>query len=91
MERNVIWRWRIPPLLFTKSVYHPPPDRTEEPLQADTLRVGQDNILYCTVKEGLYEARLLRNAYYQLAEFLEQDGQNYYLVIDGSKVHLKNL
>ena len=66
-------------------------DGTEERLKADTLRVGHDNVLYCKVKEGLYEARLLRNAYYQLAEFLEQDGQNYYLVIEGTKIHLKNL
>jgi hypothetical protein len=66
-------------------------DGTEELLKAATLRVGHDNILYCKVKEGLYEARLLRNAYYQLAGFLEQDGQNYYLVIEGSKIHLENL
>ena len=66
-------------------------DGTEELLKAATLRVGHDNILYCKVKEGLYEARLLRNAYYQLAGFLEQDGQNYYLVIEGSKIHLGNL
>lgn len=66
-------------------------DGTEEILKADTLRVGHDNVLYCKVKEGLYEARLLRNAYYQLAEFFEQDGQNYYLVIEDSKIHLKNL
>jgi len=66
-------------------------DGTEEPLQADTLRVGQDNIVYCRVKEGVYEARLLRNAYYQLAEFLQQDGQHYYLIIEGTKIPLKNL
>jgi hypothetical protein len=66
-------------------------DGTEETLKAATLRVGQDNVLYCKVKGGLYDARLLRNAYYQLAEFLEQDGQNYYLVIEDSKIHLKNL
>jgi hypothetical protein len=66
-------------------------DGTEETLKADTLRVGHDNVLYCKVKEGLYEARLLRNAYYQLAEFLQHDGQSYYLAIEGSKIHLKNL
>ena len=66
-------------------------DGTEEILKADTLRVGHDNVLYCRVKDGLHEARLLRNAYYQLGEFLQQDGQNYYLVIEGSKIHLKNL
>ena len=66
-------------------------DGTEEPLQADTVRVGQENIVYCRVKEGAYEARLLRNAYYQLAEFLQQDGQDYYLVIEDTKIPLKNL
>lgn len=66
-------------------------DGTEETLRAETMRVGQENVLYCKVKEGRYEARLLRSAYYQLAQFLEQEEDTYYLVVAGNKIHLKNL
>ena len=74
---------------------HPPSlvvklnDGTEETLRADTLRVGHDNVLYGKVKEGLYEDRLLRNAYYQLAEFLQQDEKGYYLLVEENKTYLQ--
>ena len=66
-------------------------DGTEEELNTDTLRVGQDDVLYCTIKEGRYQARLLRSAYYQLAAFLQQEGTTYYLVLGDNKTCLKNL
>ena len=66
-------------------------DGTEEELNTDTLRVGQDDVLYCTIKEGRYQARLLRSAYYQLAGFLQQEGTTYYLVLGDNKTCLQNL
>jgi hypothetical protein len=66
-------------------------DGTEETLNAETLRVGQDNVLYCKVKEARYEARLLRSAYYQLARFLQQEGDTYFLVLGDNKIPLTNL
>ncbi|MGH7822170.1 MAG: DUF1285 domain-containing protein, partial [Candidatus Binatia bacterium] len=39
-------------------------DDTRERLDPETLRVGGDNAFYCRVKDGEYEARLLRPAYY---------------------------
>jgi hypothetical protein len=66
-------------------------DGTEETLNAETLRVGQDDVLYCKVKEARYEARLLRSAYYQLAQFLQQEGNIYFLVLGDNKIPLTNL
>jgi hypothetical protein len=45
-------------------------DDSVEPLDVGTLRVGDDNVLYCRVK-GSAEARLLRPAYYQLMAHAE--------------------
>src|SRR5262245_36422121 len=41
-------------------------DETREPLDPATLHVGRENVLYCRVKGGRYDARLLRPAYYEL-------------------------
>lgn len=46
-------------------------DATREPLDPATLRVGAENVLYCRVKRGAYEARFLRPAYYQLMRWAE--------------------
>ena len=62
-------------------------DETEEELKVDTLRVGKENVLYCNVKDGLYEARFLRASYYQLAKFLQYDGERYYLLVEGKKTY----
>jgi uncharacterized protein len=43
-------------------------DGTQEALDPTGLRSGHDNALYCRVKSGEYEARLLRPAYYALAQ-----------------------
>ena len=53
--------------------------------------MGQEDVLYCKVKEGRYQARLLRSAYYQLATFLQQEGTSYYLVLGDNKTCLQNL
>lgn len=41
-------------------------DDTVEPLDPDTLRVGDQHVLYCRVKGRQHEARFLRAAYYEL-------------------------
>jgi hypothetical protein len=46
-------------------------DDTREPLDAASLRVGRDNVLYCRVKQGMHEARFLRPAYYALLRHAE--------------------
>jgi hypothetical protein len=46
-------------------------DETREPLDAASLRVGAENVLYGRVKGGAHEARFLRPAYYDLLRHAE--------------------
>jgi len=48
-------------------------DESEERLAPHTLRVGQDHVLYCRVKEDEHLARFLRPAYYQLTAHVQED------------------
>ena len=50
-------------------------DKSEEALAPDTLHIGPDNVLYCRVKGQEYLARFLRPAYYQLAEYIQEDAE----------------
>ena len=63
-------------------------DDTREPLAPDTLFVGQDNVLYCKVKNRSFPARFVRAAYYQLAEYIEKEGEIYYLPLNGKKYRI---
>lgn len=47
-------------------------DDSTESLEMNSLRIGKDNVLYCRVKEGKFDARFSRKSYYQIAEFIEQ-------------------
>jgi len=46
-------------------------DGTNEPLDPRTLSIRQDNVMYCTVKNGTDEARFLRPAYYQVCAHIQ--------------------
>ncbi|SRR5579875_2325709 len=48
-------------------------DEEREPLDASSLEVGPDNVLYCRVKNGAFRARFLRPAYYHLSDCLGMD------------------
>ncbi len=48
-------------------------DHSQEDLDIDSLRMGEDNVLYCATRGGNLEARFSRPAYYQFAELLEYD------------------
>ena len=50
-------------------------DKSEETLAPDTLYIGPENVLYCQVKGREYLARFLRPAYYQVAEYIQQDAK----------------
>ena len=58
-------------------------DDTDEDLSPDSLYIGKDNVLYCHVKDGVFPARFTRPAYYQLAEYIEEKGEAYYLSLNG--------
>jgi hypothetical protein len=51
-------------------------DGSSEGLNLDTpLRIGKDNVLYCMVKKGEYEARFSRPAYYQFCKYIDYDSR----------------
>ena len=63
-----------------------------EVLDLNTLIVGQDNVIYCRIKEGRFPARFVRKSYYQLAEFIEEDdtGKHFCIALDHCKYLIKN-
>lgn len=48
-------------------------DGTSEELKPDSLWIGNDNVPYTKVKNGVYHARFSRAAYYQLARHIVMD------------------
>jgi hypothetical protein len=57
-------------------------DDEREPLDASSLEVGLDNVLYCRVKGGQFRARVLRTAYYHLSSrFLVDSGETFSIVV----------
>lgn len=62
-----------------------------ERLDPSTLWIGKRNILYCLIKNGKFPARFSRPAYYQLANYIEEDAENgtFYLKVNGEKFYIK--
>lgn len=60
-------------------------DFTSEKLNPSTLRVGMDNVLYCSIKDRKFEARFSRSSYYQIAEFIkyDEDKDAYFVPLNG--------
>ena len=67
-------------------------DETLEELDCESLRIGQDNVLYCTVKSVCHKARFLRTSYYQIAEYFDYDDARdcYFLPLNGARYYIKN-
>ena len=63
---------------------------THEPLDPESLWIGEQNVLYCKVMEGEIPARFLRPAYYQLAEFIREDKERnrFYLSLGGRRFYI---
>ncbi len=66
-------------------------DGTIEKLNPDKIWIGQDNVLYCKIKSGPFDARFSRASYYQLAEYIQYDPQKdvYFLLVDGIPYYIK--
>jgi hypothetical protein len=62
-----------------------------EPLDPATLWVGRDNVLYCRVREDRFPARFSRSAYYQLAEWIQEDEAmgGFYLDLNGRRFSIR--
>lgn len=64
-------------------------DDTQESLDPDTLTVGDDNVLYCKIKNKTFKARFSRAAYYQLASCIKEEGDKYYLPLKNKKYYIQ--
>ncbi|MFP5212726.1 MAG: hypothetical protein ACLGPL_05045 [Acidobacteriota bacterium] len=62
-----------------------------EVLAPSTLRVGESNVLYCRVREGCFPARFLRPAYYQIAEWIQEDQETgeFYIQLASTRFPIK--
>ena len=67
-------------------------DSTSENLDPSTLRMNTENVLYCSIRGGALEARFLRAAYYQIAEWIEHDGEkdSYFIPLGGKNYYIDN-
>ncbi|MBP7342324.1 MAG: DUF1285 domain-containing protein [Smithellaceae bacterium] len=67
-------------------------DDERETLDAASLTVGCDHVMYCRIKEGRFIARFTRKSYYQLAEFIEQDEPDghFYVRLNDKKHYIGN-
>jgi hypothetical protein len=65
-------------------------DETREELKPETLRIGDDHVPYCQVREGMFEARFSRNAYQLLLPHIQQAGSEgpFYILLDGKRYDL---
>lgn len=65
-------------------------DDEHESLDPSSLEVGNDNVLYCRVKDGAFRARFLRTAYYHLSNnFFTDEGETFSLVVHGHRYPIK--
>ena len=60
-------------------------DGSSEALDPASLHMGDNELIYCTVKQGAFPARFLRQAYYQLAEKIVEQGEGFALDLGGRK------
>jgi uncharacterized protein len=65
-------------------------DNSVEELDPDTLKIGEENVLYCRVKAGRFDARFLRSSYYRFAEIIRFDPQpnSYFIELNERRHYL---
>jgi uncharacterized protein len=74
-----------------KSVILTLNDETQEVFDPLTLRIGPENIPYCRVRDGMFDARFSRAAYQLLLPFVQFDEKEnfYYILIASRKYNLE--
>lgn len=60
-------------------------DGSTEELDPASLRLGDNEVIYCRVKGGAFPARFGRAAYYQLAQQIVEDGEGFALKLGEKK------
>ena len=65
-------------------------DYSIESLDLTSLRIGQESVPYCKVKDGRFDARFSKSGYYQLADHIEHDPVRdaYFISITGRKYYI---
>jgi hypothetical protein len=60
------------------------PGEYREALDPTTLRVGEDNVLYCDIRQGKFKARFNRKSYMELARQVRFDGasNSFYITLN---------
>ncbi|SPD71924.1 conserved hypothetical protein [uncultured Desulfobacterium sp.] len=66
-------------------------DDTNEDLMPETLYVGDNNVMYCSVKNAVFPARFNRTAYYELVKHIEEKNDSYYLPVSGRDYEIKGI
>jgi len=62
------------------------PGGYREVLDPSTLYVGQENVLYCKIRQGKFIARFNRQPYMELTKSVERDAErNYFLTLGGKQ------
>jgi uncharacterized protein len=64
-------------------------DETEERLDFNALWMNEENIPYIKVKNREFEARFSRPAYYEITKYLKQEGDKFYIEVEGTDYSLK--
>jgi hypothetical protein len=66
-------------------------DDTKEELDPETLSIGADNVLYCTIRAGKFPARFSRPSYYQLVKHVEEEPETgrYFLSLNKKQYYLE--
>ena len=65
------------------------PDGGMEKLDPSTLRIGDNDALYCTISRQGFDARFSRASYYQIAEYIEQEHDAYFISLNGHRYYIK--
>jgi len=65
-------------------------DDTTENLAPDTLWIGDENVVYCRVRNSVFDARFSRASYYQLAEYINYNEEKdmFYITVNGNEYYL---
>ena len=66
-------------------------DDTKENLLPETLYVGDNNVMYCRVKNTAFPARLNRTSYYELVKHIVEKRGAFYLSIGGRDYEIKGI
>jgi len=66
-------------------------DETVEKLNFDNLWLNEENVPYTKVKNGEFEARFTRPAYYEFTKYLNQEGEEFYIEVNGKRYPLKRI